>query len=635
MKLKTFSRQLCLINLIIIAFANRLPVMACGPYSPIIPTPRFFTSTFEGKTMEDINEEENLRLWQQLTSERIPLKDIEEVVYGNSIEISYSLMNSASSTGNQFCNFLKNTKDMEIIDFLYNAKKLEVERARRNSPWFYPSSRDGDEYSGIRYLIEVFDNYRGKRLRDRYSLQMVRALFASCQYERCVEYYDSAFIDIPETNLFRRMAMDYVAGCWAHLGDYDNANRYFAKTGRLYSLNTDDNISYLSDVNPDAIELLKYLQECSDDSARLCSLKPVAEKVLRKGIVRNRGDWEFLLAYIAGEYHNDYRAAGRHISKGLCSSFSSEDLRNHAVAYRIKCDAANGVSSTLLSDLKWFEGKIDALASDAVEWNRMLQNIVYLHWVPALWKKKDYAMAILLCGYADNLLRSSQRYEQLLINEPRDVIFFTPYSNMSLSEMRDSEKNRNLCDYGCLSFQLMGSLKSSQLIDVYRRSANTPIRRYLKEHARMDKDYIYEIIGTLAIREENYDRAMRYLSQVSDKYLRTMNIYKGGYVKRDPFIAYPCRWEKYMSDPEWTYEYNRSCGRMDGPCNAKFMFASRMYRYKQKMRNGRTCDERALARLMYAIGRRNSFEECWALTQYWRGVVTDMFFPSYNIGRII
>ena len=187
MKLKTFSRQLCLINLIIIAFANRLPVMACGPYSPIIPTPRFFTSTFEGKTMEDINEEENLRLWQQLTSERIPLKDIEEVVYGNSIEISYSLMNSASSTGNQFCNFLKNTKDMEIIDFLYNAKKLEVERARRNSPWFYPSSRDGDEYSGIRYLIEVFDNYRGKRLRDRYSLQMVRALFVSCQYERSVE----------------------------------------------------------------------------------------------------------------------------------------------------------------------------------------------------------------------------------------------------------------------------------------------------------------------------------------------------------------------------------------------------------------------------------------------------------------
>ena len=28
-----------------------------------------------------------------------------------------------------------------------------------------------------------------------------------------------------------------------------------------------------------------------------------------------------------------------------------------------------------------------------------------------------------------------------------------------------------------------------------------------------------------------------------------------------------------------------------------------------------------MARLQYAIGRRNSFEQCWALTQYWRGYV--------------
>ena len=46
-----------------------------------------------------------------------------------------------------------------------------------------------------------------------------------------------------------------------------------------------------------------------------------------------------------------------------------------------------------------------------------------------------------------------------------------------------------------------------------------------------------------------------------------------------------------------------------------------MKSYKYKMRNAPTADERGIARLMYAIGRRNSFEECWALTQYWRGWV--------------
>ena len=31
---------------------------------------------------------------------------------------------------------------------------------------------------------------------------------------------------------------------------------------------------------------------------------------------------------------------------------------------------------------------------------------------------------------------------------------------------------------------------------------------------------------------------------------------------------------------------------------------------------------------MYAIGRRNSFEECWALTQYWRGGCASIFVPD-------
>ena len=46
------------------------------------------------------------------------------------------------------------------------------------------------------------------------------------------------------------------------------------------------------------------------------------------------------------------------------------------------------------------------------------------------------------------------------------------------------------------------------------------------------------------------------------------------------------------------------------------------------MSHSPTADERGIARLMYAIGRRNSFEECWALTQYWRGSGIDMFYPA-------
>ncbi|MDE6397536.1 MAG: hypothetical protein K2K84_09720 [Muribaculaceae bacterium] len=61
--------------------------------------------------------------------------------------------------------------------------------------------------------------------------------------------------------------------------------------------------------------------------------------------------------------------------------------------------------------------------------------------------------------------------------------------------------------------------------------------------------------------------------------------------------------------------------------DAKLRFARQMKKYKHDMTHAPTADERGIARLMYAIGRRNSFEECWALTQYWRGTGIDRFYP--------
>lgn len=633
MKSHTYLILFRVSNIFMLVSAMVLPIMACGPYNPIIPTPEFFTSKWSGKSKKDFEKKENLLLWQQLTSENIPLSEIEEAVYQDSAEKMLGIIQySKPLTENRFHVFLKIMKDDEILHFLYNAKTLEERRANLNSPWHYPSSRNSEATDDFQDLIDRFKSYKGERLRDRYALQTVRALFASRQYDKCVEYYDSAFAKFPESNLFKRMAMDYVAGCWAHLGNHDTANRYFAKTGNLWSLRVDDPVSYMADINPDNVELLEYLQKCSSDSAKICNLKPVAEKVLKTAKVKNRGDWEFALAYIASEYRNDYKDASRHIRRGLSASFSSEDLRDHAVAYRIKCDAANGTLSTLLSDLKWFEKKIEFLTSDTNEWDRMLRNIVYVHWVPKLWKAGNYSTAILLCGYADNLFRSRQRHPQW--DNSSSYLCFDAVYSMALSEIHCSEQYDSPNDYSNLSFQLMGSLQSSQLIDVYRQmAADTPLFSFLKRYARTDKDYIYELIGTLALREENYERAMKYFASVSENYQKTMNIYKDGYLKRNPFVAYPTRWESHTyGNTTWEYEYgcsNKNCEQAYNPCHAKLVFASKMYGYQQDMKNGKSSDERGLARLRYAIGRHNSFEECWALTQYWRGsCIPSLFYPT-------
>jgi len=594
------------------------PLKGCGPYYPIIPTPKFFASEKRTDGNNDTERIENLRLWQRLTSADIPLEDIEDAVYHDNSKKTYQAMfwNNHQSR-NRFYAYIKATEDYEISDFLILAKKLEEKRAKLCSPWYYPSSREQIEKTDdLDILIKKFKSYSGKRLRDRYALQTVRALFTSRQYGECIKYYDSAFAEFQKSNIFKKMAMNYVAGCWTRLGETDKANKYFAQTGDLWSLRMKEPIAYMAHINPDSPDLLDYLQTCASGSSKLCSLETIAKKVLKSRKVKCRGDWYFALAYIAGEYHHDYTTASRHIQKGLHNLFSSQDLREHAIAYRIKCDAANGVTTNLFSDMQWFERKVSPFEPNFKEWNRMLQNITYVHLVPNLWRKGNYTTAILLCGYADNLLRSQQRYSHYFYDDGFGFDCDVPES-VTLSEMRNRENMFNYNDYSNLSFQLMGSLKSNQLIRTFHQiNTNTPLFSLLKKYARTDKDYIYELIGTLALREENYKLAITYLSKVSEKYVKTMNIYKYEYFNRNPFYAYTSHYRKKEEYEDDVCIPDQA--RLAKPYT-KLMFARQMYLYQKQKFYGKNNDERGLARLMYAIGRRNSFEECWALTQYWRG----------------
>ena len=621
MKSTEFSLIRKLSSAVVIALATFSHVHACGPFPPIIPTPNFFTSNWNGLLTKDFYKQENLRLWQKLTSEKIPLDDIEQVVYKDDRSIIDNIIGGyddrSTRTDNLFYIYLQNTKDLELADFLSTAKDLEERRNEINSPWYYPSSRDSSYVSGdFQDIIDKCKSYDGTRIKDRYALQTVRALFASRNYDECVEYFKKAFQKIPDENLFKRMALGYVAGCWYRLGNADAANECFAQSGDFYSIKSSNPVAFMAERNPDNLELLSYIQTVSNDSATFCAIRPVAESVLRKKKVKSRGDWEFALAYMYGEFYSDSRQASQYIRQALQHPFSSDDLRDHARAYRMKIDAENGNNSLLLSDLKWMESKIDLLSPDAVEWNRMMQNIIYIHLVPKLWDKKDYTTAILLCGYADNLLNTKQRHIE--VGADYTYTFWERATQtLTLEEMRKSERFWNTHDYGSLSFQLMGSLSSDQLIDVKRGIASgNKLFAHLKKYARYDSDYLNELIGTLALREENYQRAVQYFADVSDEYLQSMNIYKDGYLKRDPFYAYPSRWSH---NGEW--EAKSVDKLLQDSRRIKYRFAERMLELHNQMKYGETADIRGMARLQYAIGRRNSFEQCWALTQYWRGYV--------------
>lgn len=606
---------------------------ACGPYNPIIPTPEFFGLAGPHKNISEYEREENLRLWQSLTSERIPLADIEQVVYSDSYSLFYDYTGyKPTETDNLFYIYLNNSCDSEIIDLLGTAKNLENRWREIRSPWYYPRNHDHTGDNGDFYdIIERCKAYNGERLKDRYALQVARALFAARDYASCIEYTDSAFADIPDSNLMKRMAQRYAAGCWSRLGDKNRADSIFAKSGDIWSLSVEEPVKFMAERNPNAPQLIDYIRGNATDTTFMQEIRPIVVQLLKNNEVTCRADWNFVMAYIDNEFNINKSVARQNIHKALKEKFSSDELESLARAYKMKLDASVGDLSNLLADLKWIETKTDVLNPDAGEWIRRCRNIIYVDWIPKLWNKKDYSTAILLCAYADNLAPSEQWHEAWA--NVGWHVYWSPTQVLNLTEMRESEEYANHIDYCSLSFQMMGSLSSTQLASTYNRILkDTPLYCFLRCRARTDKDYYYELIGTLALREENYSRAITYLSKVSEHYLKTMNIDKDGYLCRNPFTPYPSRWEvvrpTYASAEAWEIESQAMRHTNKSNPYAKLNFARRMQEYKRKMTYGHTSDERGLARLMYAIGRRNSFEECWALTQYWRGGCTGIFEPD-------
>ncbi|MCH5220171.1 MAG: hypothetical protein J1F20_06320 [Muribaculaceae bacterium] len=606
---------------------------ACGPFRPLIPTPDFFTpSSFDRVFPErDYDREENLLLWQQLTSPDIPLSDIEEAVYTNSLDKVYSILEwPGIPTDNLFYTYILNKRDDEIKDFLLLAKRLENHRKTIASPWYYPEKYNYDNSdNNFQYVFNWCKSYRGARLKDRYGLQAVRAHFANRNYDKCIKFFDEYFVNFPDTNLFKRMSMKYVAGCWERLGEKEKADELYIRAGYFWETSSPNAFQHIADRYPDSPLLWDYVRYCSKDSLIFCRLQPAVEQILNNKNVKCRGEWEYALAYMKGKYHKDYKAAAKHIRRAMQSKFSDPYTLELARAYQTKIDAINGNMSHLVRDLQWFEKKMDLLNPDADKWSRRLQNIVYENWIPTLWEKRQYTTAILLCGYVENFLRSSQYFNTGWFSYDPNLPDPSFFEHLSLDEVRSVKKASNFIDYGSLSFQLMNTLTASQLIKVQRElKANTPLYTILRKYARTDEPYFDELIGTLALREENYSLAMKYLEKVPVHYQQTTNIYD--YLKKDPFYYHPCLWEFPSDDivpTKYKFDFTSPQQYYESPDNAKYNFAKRMQQYKTAMIYGKTADERGLARIMYAIGRWNSYENCWALTQYWRGENCNLFYP--------
>ena len=216
----------------VLLFVNSAQAYACGPYE-YYPYGYKMYRVFDKNSVVKIDErKENCILWQKLTSAEIPLEDIETVVYKYTLTQMRELMTVHNP--NAFATWIRTNDDREVYEFLMLAKICENTRGLMNDPWYYPSKNDGT-YMSLIEIEEKAKAYKGTRLKDRYTLQAVRAMFSAQRYQECVDYWNDVEEDLPD-GLIKEMSRSYLVGAYSRIGQIDVALEYFTDVEDLNSI---------------------------------------------------------------------------------------------------------------------------------------------------------------------------------------------------------------------------------------------------------------------------------------------------------------------------------------------------------------------------------------------------------------
>lgn len=623
----------------IVILASPAEVFSCGPEFYSIPTPSLFRIS-AGDTAPG-REEENLRLWQSQTSDAVDLNDLRKVIYGDTDPmvsqpygssedgiLSWDFSHDPEPSSNSFLRYLYNTNDVEALNFLMLAKHLARLRSDRNSPWYYPASRD-DLRHGFDPVIHTIEAYRGKRFFNRYSLQLIRALFASARYEECISTFNDRFAGVDDSDLMKSMALEYVAGAASRIGDTGTAKEVFIPKGDVpslarYVMSEDEAFRLVAYAVPSSPRLLGYVEEkITGDWVNMwppgidsCFVRdhilPVASHFSSVGPATQKALWNYIAAFCEGEFNANPHKAHRHalVAEALGGQLPCAD---HIRAYRIALDARIGLTSSLLADLRWLEQKVAAVTSpDHKYWIGVMQHIVLARLVPAFLKKGDTVTALQLANFGDNMplkyMASCWR--------------FSGYGDWLTADIRMARVDpavRNPHDFSNTFFQLAAQ-QSPRTIERYISSLDSgnSLAVFLNAGGYISRDYLCDLAGTLYLRHRDYRNAVRLLAKVSPGYQSLLNVDRDGFLRRDPFF--------YQSELQRRDWYSNGHAYFPGPLpkddirsGKKLFFARQMLNLERIVSTDPDADTRGMARLKYAIGLENSFNSCWALTGYSRG----------------
>lgn len=586
--------------------------------------------------------EENCEQWQKLTSLKISIGDIYRVVYEMPLEELETINERRDSVyNNEFTEWITK-RDTAILDFLLLAKTNENVRFQCNSRWYYPTMKT-DGAMSLNEIAEKALSVKNKRLRDRYMLQAIRAMFSMGRYDDCLKLWDEEVEKLPEDNLMRRMIKPYIAGAMFHAKRAEEAVVYFAQLGDVESvlyclgrkgeqLSLLESLELVCEYSPNSAYVTNILQrwvggmepdgyvyerygstENIETKKERGKLSAFCVKMAENKKVENPAMWYYTAAFLSDLNGNTSRAA--YLIDLAEKAKPTKYLAESIAVFRMYIDAKNSVYDSayekkLFKQLRWLDGKICNNIDENVReevitgyrldsnesfyyWNDMLRRILLIEVCPRMIKAGKTTRALQLANMADNRLLGLVNKKQGYWYENHD------YQSKIFSTMAEYRYSKcfNEVDYSNHFFEMIDSIGVDNVIEYVQnvRNPQTEFDRFLNVRGYTGSDYLNDITGTQCLRNMRYKEAVQYLGAVSKAYQYHHNVY----IDHDPFSL--------------TFE------RLKQKSDFRYDFAKEMYRLERTME--RTSDPNRKAELMmkYAIGITNSFDMCWSLTQYYRG----------------
>lgn len=629
-----------------------MPQQSNACISPYYHPAYYFTFRVYDDNSDHTQEEENCRLWQQLTGSNIPLADIHEVVYKWSYEETKNLGDISRDyfwtySDNKFENWIQLHNDREIADFLILAKLCEKLRARQKDPWYYPVEGDSIRIS-LDQIAEKALAYKGDRLKDRYMLQAIRALFASYRYDDCINLWNDRISQLPD-GLIKQMIIPYVAGCYFRTGDSEKAISLYASCGDMNSIvhclgkkneemdpvdlmilvhqyaphytNFNKTVQQIihqleyheGEANYDYRKGMQYnINKVDSLWQKSRKLYNFAVKLANHTETSNRDMWYYTAAYLADklgmptEALNCIRQA-RHQKNNPYMQASVQVLTIYLEAKYLPY--TNEYEQRLIGQLKWFEEMIynhldQELITDIGIW-KMNAGYSYYYW-------NDMLRKILLSVVAPRYMQMGQGVRAIQVTNMADNLLFRkmkqkdPSSNF-MEVIRNSTIFKNQFDYQSYLFQILDTIDIKHII-AYTTNLQQPesaFSHYINGKGYNNPAYFNDIIGTKFLLQTDYAQAAKYLEKVPAAFQYTLNTSKDGYMKRNPFQP-----DAPFSDQS----------------DYKLNFAREMLSLQQRIEQSTDPNRKAQWMIRYANGMLNSYDHCWALTQYYKS----SFYGNYE-----